>query len=115
MSYNLFVDDQRNPIECRNYAGDGSIYETEDFVIVRTYNQFYQTIKEKGLPKFISFDYDLGIVSFGNGLDCAEFLKFYCEDGNFDIPKYRVHSSWTGIFMNFDKILKTNKNEQFKE
>lgn len=107
MKYNLFLDDQRNPEWLVDYKGDGSIYDTEEFVIVRTFDEFYKTIKEKGIPKFVSFDYILEKTDTENdGLDCAEFLKFECEDSGIDIPEYRVHSNYPGIFVEFDKILK---------
>ena len=104
MSYNLFLDDVKIPTDCKKYLGDGSIYDTEEFKIARNFDEFYKLIKENGLPKFVSFDYKLDTKE--TGLDCAEFLKFYCEDGNFEIPKYRVHSSWPLIFHDFEKLLK---------
>jgi hypothetical protein len=104
MSYNLFLDDIREPINCRNYKGDNSIYDSEQFIIVRTFNEFYLALKEYGVPKFVSFDYDLGVCS-DNGLKCAELLKFWCDDLGVDFPKYRVHSSWPNIRIEFDKII----------
>lgn len=106
MSYNLFLDDWRNPTDCRNYEGDGSKYDSEDWVVVRNYDEFYKAIKDLGLPKFISFDYDLGPNEQSDGLECAEFLKFYCDDANKPVPKYRVHSAWPGIAGKFYLILK---------
>ena len=103
MSYNLFLDDVREPTECRKYIGDGSVYDTEEFIIVRSFDEFYKTIKEHGVPKFVSFDYDLGRSE--NGLKCAELLKFWCDDSGVDFPKYRIHSSWPMIFMDFKKII----------
>ena len=101
MSYNLFLDDQRSPKQCRDYPGDGSIYDNEEWIEVSDFESFYQTIKDKGIPKFVSFDYQLGKSK--SGLDCAKFLKFECDELNQPIPNYRVHSSWTGIekFFNF--------------
>jgi len=103
--YKLFLDDRRNPENCRNYPGDESVYDQKDWYIARSFNEFYYLLKEFGLPEFVSFDYDLG--QGDNGLKCAEFLKFYCEDLGIPIPEYRVHSAWPGIKSEFDKILKT--------
>ena len=107
MLYNLFLDDERKPTDCRNYVGDGSVYDTEDWVEVTNFNDFYQTIKDKGIPKLVSFDYK--ILGDKNGLDCAEFLKFECEELGVPIPKYRVHSGWPGIYGEFLKILGKSK------
>jgi len=104
MSYNLFLDDKRIPIVCRDYKGDGSIYDTEEFIKVSTFDEFYQTIKTMGIPKFVSFDYDLGSDE-KDGLDCAEFLKFECDELGVDIPEYKIHSAWPGIHVKFKKIL----------
>ena len=103
MSYNLFLDDTRVPVNCRNYPGDESIYDAEEFLIARNFDRFYEIIKREGLPKFVSFDYDLN--SDKDGLDCARFLKFECDELGVDVPEYRVHSQWPGIKSEFQKIL----------
>ena len=46
MSYNLFLDDMRNPKDCREYAGDESPYDMEEWVIVRTVSEFKKAILE---------------------------------------------------------------------
>lgn len=102
--YNLFLDDKFEPKHKRNYSGDGSIYDTENFVIAKSFDEFYLTIKKLGIPKFVSFDYD--ILGDQNGLDCAKFLKFECKELDVAIPMYKVHSSWPGIQIEFEKILK---------
>lgn len=103
MSYNLFLDDQRIPRDCRYYKGDGSPYDSEEWIEVHNFDQFCNIIKKKGIPKLISFDYQLG--GEYNGLDCAKFLKFECEETNVKIPTYLVHSSWMGIYEKFKEIL----------
>lgn len=60
MSYNLFLDDIRNPSDCIHYMYT-PIYTSVDWVIVRNYNEFVKTIEEKGLPEIVSFDHDLGL------------------------------------------------------
>lgn len=102
--YKLFLDDKRNPKDCRNFPGDESPYDKDGWQIARTFDDFYYLLKKYGLPEFVSFDYDLG-PDYHDGLQCAEFLKFYCEDLGVKIPEYRVHSSWPGIRPEFDKIL----------
>lgn len=103
MGYNLFLDDERKPIYFRDYYGDESIYESEDWVICRSFDEFYQTIKENGIPKVVSFDYQP--KSDTTGLDCAKLLKFFCDEDSVEIPTYYVHSNWPGIYQEFKKIL----------
>jgi hypothetical protein len=91
MSYKLFLDDLRTV----KMVYDN--YKEEDFVIVRTYAKFIETIIKKGLPEFISFDNDLGLdendilapdgyaaakwLVYESGLDLRN-LKFYVHSAN---------------------------------
>jgi len=59
MSYQLFLDDVRTidmvyPNVLKNSCSN-------DFLIARSYNEFVTTVKNMGLPYFISFDNDLGL------------------------------------------------------
>jgi len=106
MDYYLFLDDQRIPRDCRYYVGDDETdYDTKTWKIVRSFQSFVDTINEQGIPKKISFDYDLGPGSDGDGLDCAKFLKHECLKRNIPIPEYQIHSLWPGIRQKFYEIL----------
>ena len=59
MSYKLFLDDIRNPLD-------------NGWEIVRSYEEFLTIIQERGKPRSISFDHDLG--EGGTGLDCVKWL-----------------------------------------
>jgi hypothetical protein len=109
MSYCLFLDDKRNPIDCRDYPGDGSLYETEDWVVVRSVSDFKKTIREMGVPKLISFDYELN-DNDGDGLLCAGVIWSYCMSHDFDVPKWLVHSAWPGIYGKFKEIFEKYEN-----
>jgi hypothetical protein len=99
----LFLDDIRNPIEAYSYTNYTSFISNE-WHIVRTYDEFTQYIINNDLPDFISFDHDLGEISYSTfwyddtvieektGFDCAKFLIEYCIDNNKDLPDYYVHS-----------------------
>lgn len=50
MSYNLFCDDCRTPLEN---------YEQLPWVIARNYKEFVTVLKERGLPEYTSLDHDL--------------------------------------------------------
>lgn len=110
MSYNLFLDDVRNPAECVFYIHN-SIYVDVTWIIVRNYNEFVETIEEKGLPEIISFDHDLADEHYSpdmyteiyddlykefkekTGYDCAKWLVNYCIDNKKDLPKtILIHS-----------------------
>lgn len=113
MSYNLFLDDTRDPID---------VYwiklPSVKWSIVRNYKQFIDTILRDGVPEMISFDHDLanehyieyedchneklitglrGKINYEKfqektGRDCAMWLATYCLDKNIPIPLYYLHS-----------------------
>lgn len=117
MSYKLFLDDIRNPIDCIGYMHQrigprNPIYLEQDWVVVRNYDDFVKVIKERGLPQFVSFDHDLGedlagyYVDHGlfskraarrmkrnikSGYDCAKWLVEECMK-ELKLPEYAVHS-----------------------
>jgi len=98
----LFLDDIRNP---KDIYKDNNNW---DWIIVRTYEEFVNYIKENGIPDFISFDHDLADEHYieyfkseeekrefdynkikeKTGYDCAKWL---IENG-YEIKKYAVHS-----------------------
>lgn len=90
MTYKLFLDDIRTvEMVYKNITG-------QDFVVVRNFNDFKSTIKQRGLPEFISFDNDLGLDTNGNvapdGYDAAKWLV-YESDLDLTKLKFKVHSA----------------------
>lgn len=101
MSYNLFLDDYREPMNT------GAI---TDWTIVRNYNEFVKIITEKGLPTFVTFDHDLAFehyplaeehptmaIPYNNykektGYHCAQWLIEYCQKNQKSLPIWKVHS-----------------------
>lgn len=80
MTYKLFLDDLRNP-------------KSNDWVVVRSYDEFVECIKINGCPSHISFDHDLGEGK--TGYDAAKFLveldlDTKCIPNNFN---FNVHSA----------------------
>ena len=75
--YKLFIDDERWPA-------------LTDWVIARTPRQAIEAVEHYGIPKKISFDYDLGTTSDGKNLTVIEFID-WLENGleldHFEIPK----------------------------
>lgn len=103
MSYNLFLDDVRDP--------NKFLQSIKTWVIARDYNQFVNIITERGLPEFISFDHDLAFehypfndpnqdgktISYNvytekTGYHCAQWLINYCLDKAQKLPPFQVHS-----------------------
>jgi len=96
--YKLFLDDIRTPLGVSLFSSN-PLYKHDNWVIVRTYNEFVKIITERGLPLLVSFDHDL--ADFNNniektGYDCAKWLVNYCIDNNLDLPDYLVHS-WNNV------------------
>lgn len=101
----LWLDDVREP---RNYLSkkkDTGAYLRNiefynslmskynvDFVWVKNINEFSDYIKNNGLPKFVSFDFDLG-KGLPKGSECARWLYSYCIENGYNVPKYFVHSA----------------------
>ena len=96
----LFLDDERFPVDCKNYAYnfgiDCSIYD-EKWAIVRNYKDFTGFIEIFGMPKVISFDHDIADYDDNRkertGTDCANWLIEYCFDNVVKPPEYYVHSA----------------------
>jgi len=100
MSYKLFLDDLRTVAMV--YP---ALAET-DFIIVRDYKTFKETILKLGLPSYISFDNDLGLnehnelapdgyacakwLVYESGLDLSE-LMFYVHSAN-PVAKVQIES-----------------------
>ena len=111
----LFLDDVRIPKDAIGLVPDkhNQFYFSNDWEIVTNYDDFVEYIELNGVPKFVSFDHDLGdtamdeyfrnvatngTLDYDNikektGLDCAKFLVEYCTDENQPLPEYLVHSA----------------------
>jgi len=114
-TYNLFLDDFRMPIDCKNYMNELR-YETLEWVIVRTHEEFTDMLiskwKEGEFPELVSFDHDLtnehyhpsmfnGVKEyecyykgFSNptGRRSAEFLVDFCSKNSIPLPEYLIHT-----------------------
>lgn len=116
MSYNLFLDDIRIPWKSMEYMHPDmqDLYCTLEWIVVKDYYQFIQTVEEKGLPKLVSFDHDLadehlniagaGYTSWDEyykaeeeqremtGYDCVKWLCNYCQENSKRFPEYILHT-----------------------
>lgn len=110
MSYYLFLDDLRKPSDVKWVD-----LPAQNWVIVRSYDEFVKTIEARGLPSFITFDCDLADEHYRKtmftdpqkyasyyldankwkertGYDAAKWLVQYCLENHLALPEYRVHS-----------------------
>jgi len=81
----LYLDDIRN-------IGD-------DWIIVRSYDEFVEFITNNDMPEIISFDHDLGLETINNvvveknGYDACKWLVEYCADNELKLPDWQIHSA----------------------
>lgn len=92
----FFLDDER-------YPPSG----TNGWVIVRTHDEFFEAVEKYGMPKFVSFDHDLGDETRGSGLSVAkEMIEMDLDHtvipDDFD---FYVHSQNPVGAENIDKLL----------
>lgn len=109
-NYYLFLDDERTPAGANKYMKN-DIYVTEQWVIVRSYDQFVKYITDNGMPAVVSFDHDLsyehyeeydkavetGVFDYDavtekTGMDCVKWLVNYCMDSGQEFPIWYLHT-----------------------
>lgn len=107
-NYNIFLDDIRNPRDVKWVT-----LPQVEWTVVRNYEDFVKTIKEFGLPNFISWDHDLGKEHYHpamysdnpqdynhlydtfkekTGYHCAKWAVDYCMKNGLTFPGYVCHS-----------------------
>ncbi len=103
----LFLDDVRTPEMVFMNTIDPIYENNNEWVIVRSFNEFVSYIEENGLPEFISFDHDLDFehyklenqqdinyekMEIKTGFHAAQWLVNYCSNNKLKLPNYKVHS-----------------------
>lgn len=109
MTVFLFLDDIRNPEDA---YPETFLNNWQAIHVVRSYSEFTEFILDNGLPDHIAFDHDLSDEHYENinyhslqeyyesdvvlreptGLDCANWLIYYCIDRAENMPTWTVHS-----------------------
>lgn len=140
MSYKLFLDDYRIPLDCIPYMHQrigkmNPIYLEKDWVIVKDHDAFVKHITKYGLPEIVSFDHDLADEHYATeanwdnytewvesqkfkektGYDCAKWLIDYCMEHNQNLPFFIVHSMNPSGTENILSLLTNFKNFQESE
>ena len=90
----LFLDDLRTPFEAYQYSFN-PVFLDNEWIIVRTYDEFIQWIAQNGLPYLVSFDHDLSdfeSLHEKTGYDCALWLVDYCLNTQLQCPAFLCHS-----------------------
>lgn len=74
MPYCIFLDDERNPADVTwvEYS------HIENFIVVRTVEEFKELIETNGPPEFVSFDHDLATEL--TGYDAVKALVEHDRD-----------------------------------
>lgn len=116
MGVNIFLDDERGPLDVYKYTTD-PIYRDEEWMIVRDYETFERMIKHYNTDiDLVSLDHDLAPEHYRDyvsqrhqvppdeqilhyedykektGYDCAKFLIQYCHEHGHELPQVRIHS-----------------------
>ncbi len=83
MAYKLFLDDKRSP-------------PSGEWVVARSYAEFRDVTKKRGMPEMVSFDYDLTDdytdTSTKTGLACARWMMREVAMTGARCPDFKVHS-----------------------
>lgn len=122
---NLLLDDIRDERMCFEATGN-TIYLTEKWIIVRSYDEFCNFIKSNKLPTLVSLDHDLADYEFEDdteserdGKDCLQFMIDHIMDNDLEIPNILVHSSNTpgrvriqGLYDSFVKFHNITKKDK---
>jgi hypothetical protein len=91
MSYAMFIDDERVPLDVTWMSTD---FAYNNWVICRNLNEVLYTIAARGMPDLISFDHDLG-NNEPTGFDITKKLVDMDLDGDIKFPDkfdFEVHS-----------------------
>ena len=99
MNYKLFLDDVREPAECASYMhkriGKANPIYLEEWIIVRNYDEFVDTIITLGLPEVVSFDHDLAdehydVEKMDNIEEYSKLYEIFQEKTGYDCVKWLV-------------------------
>jgi hypothetical protein len=95
MPWNLFIDDERDPIDVKwGTWQEQAMYRDGEWVIARDWYEVLELVVLLGFPDIISFDHDLGDGTL-NGYEIAKKLTDLIVDAGYVIPEnfqFFVHS-----------------------
>lgn len=104
MTYKLFIDDEREPVN-------------SDWIVVRSFDEAVEAVRINGFPMYVSFDHDLG-ENIETGYDFAKWLieqdmdfEWWFHENSFG---WNVHSQNPIGKENINSLLKNYKREKFE-
>jgi hypothetical protein len=82
MTYRLFIDDERDPINVTwgKTWQENAMYRDDSWIIARNYLDVVEIVISLGFPETISFDHDLGHEEL-DGYEIAKKLSVMVMDG----------------------------------
>jgi hypothetical protein len=91
------MDDFRFP----NWVTWVHLPQQDNWIIARHYYDFVNIVEKNGVPRFITFDFDLdrhGLLDikalpYKTGYDCLEWFIEYLEKTNQKFPQCAIHSA----------------------
>jgi uncharacterized protein YukJ len=102
----LFLDDFRSPTDVFKSTIDFDYENNNDWLVVKSHDEFINFILNNDLPELISFDHDLDFNHYlqehqmeidynviqKTGYHALKWLIAFCEQIKLDLPKCKVHS-----------------------
>lgn len=96
MKWNLFIDDERVPLDVTwGSWQEQAAYRDNEWFIARDWQDVLNLIKSFGMPSLISFDHDLGDNSEFNGYEISKKITDMILDAEYKLPNnfwFMVHS-----------------------
>jgi len=81
MTFNLFIDDERDPINVKwGSWQDQALYRDAEWIVARNWFEVLEIVVSLGFPSLISFDHDLGDGEI-TGYEIAQKLANMVMDG----------------------------------
>jgi hypothetical protein len=105
MSKYLFIDTKLSPSDVT-----WTWLPKHNYKIIRTFEEFVNTIRSSGLPEFFSLDDAIG-------MDCAKWICEHCTKLNANMPSHIVHTRNQGKGKKIANVLAAyifNKNDTKK-
>jgi len=102
----LFLDDYRRPSNVFYLSIDFDYQDDNDWLIIKSYDEFVAYITNNELPELISFDHDLSQEHYlpkhqininyteiqKTGYHALKWLIDFCKEKNISLPICKVHS-----------------------
>lgn len=104
MSYKLWLEDLADTIKP---APD------DTWKVARSSAEAIALLKELGVPSFISFDFDLGLLANGDEDTAEKYYKYMAENYyDSEIPDYEIHSENTQGWKLIQSYMESWRNSQ---